>query len=169
MFDFWLELPNPSQTQSSIWGAIATEFVMEVIIVVFGICMLQSHFVFSGRIVSHCNCPDYVEQPGRRWISFCGYEIIEKRASAKLSTRNCKPNFTYRCDHGPNQISVENECESNKKCIPGSSEYQTVKQLKNSTSTFYSNNLVRFCATFEGKTNTSLILAIKNYMFFATE
>jgi len=115
--------------------------------IIVALFLLQHQFVNAG-FTKKCLCPHYIDTYGLR--GYCGKEILEKRALAKPSTRNCKPNFVYFCDYGPNGATFELNCEENQTCIQGSEAF---KKLKNNTDLDYSNKLLRFCASYEGKTN----------------
>jgi len=112
--------------------------------------VLEDNFV-SG-LSKHCLCPTNMEPRGLS--SFCGHEIIQKRASAKPSTRICEPESVYMCGNGPNMPSLEVPCTRNTTCIPGSEAY---KKLRNNTNSNIGNTRLRFCALNEGKTKVFFV------------
>jgi len=153
-FKFWLS--NPSQRQFGCFGANTTAAkvrTMKVTVFIVGIFLLQNQIIFAG-FTRQCLCPHHIDYYGLH-LGFCGYEIIEKRASAKPSTRICKPTFAYHCEYGPNKSTFEIKCEENEKCIPGSEAYKKLKDMQNDTSMDFKSSLLRFCASKEGKTNNT--------------
>jgi len=135
------------------------KLVVQIFISIVALFLFQEQFVFSVT-TKQCLCPHHVDKPGV-FVGFCGHEVIEKRASAKPSTRICKPTFVYLCTLGPNRATFEAECQDNETCIPGSAAYKKVKHFKNQTSNMdLSSSHLRFCATNEGKTSYFLQLSI---------
>jgi len=121
---------------------------MSALLIIFSLFVLQDEFVCAG-LTKHCLCPQYTDTD--RLVGFCGHEIIEKRASAKPSTRNCVPRFVYLCDEGPNKSAYEVRCRGeNSACIPGSEAYQA---LTGNVSRDHGDSLLRHCASSEGKIN----------------
>jgi len=119
---------------------------MKILIIIVAIYLFGAHLASSGPS-RQCRCPDYDNLPGL--VGFCGYEVIEKRASDPQSTKMCNPKFVYKCHYGPRKLTIEVKCEEDQTCIPGSPQYHTIKSP---TDQDYTRNYSRFCATSEGKT-----------------